>query len=365
MSELLTPEAVSAFFEVIFIDLVLAGDNAIVIGLAASGLPREQRNKAIFVGILAATVLRIVFASIATWLLAIVGLLVAGGILLLWVCWKMWRELRTTESESNAAEEALADRDLDGSDEIAEGAPRKTFAQAAWQIIIADVSMSLDNVLAVAGAAREQPVVLVFGLLLSIALMGAAASFIAGLLRRHRWIAYVGLAIILYVALRMIWDGIFEIHEAVALAMPWWTLLLELEILVELAAAVVAETEAVVTVVRRAAPGRRCREACSILPVSPEPVQLRVNTGVLTDDNYLHIFLLAPHRRFSTPRGIVVLFDHRHRHEALALRDHTTSPNQPRRAIHFTTSTTGTMEEANAIVSSQSRAEKSKVPNAR
>ena len=253
MSELLTPEAVSAFFEVIFIDLVLAGDNAIVIGLAASGLPREQRNKAIFVGIVAATVLRIVFASIATWLLAIVGLLVAGGILLLWVCWKMWRELRTTESESHAAEEALADQGLDGSDEIAAGAPRKTFAQAAWQIIIADVSMSLDNVLAVAGAAREQPVVLVFGLLLSIALMGAAASFIAGLLRRHRWIAYVGLAIILYVALRMIWDGIFEIHEAVALAMPWWTLLLELEILVELAAAVVAETEAVVTVVRSGA----------------------------------------------------------------------------------------------------------------
>src|SRR5262245_35323941 len=113
MSELLTPEAVSAFFEVIFIDLVLAGDNAIVIGLAASGLPRQQRNKAIFVGILAATVLRIVFASITTWLLAIVGLLVAGGILLLWVCWKMWRELRTTVSESDAAQEALAHRGLD------------------------------------------------------------------------------------------------------------------------------------------------------------------------------------------------------------------------------------------------------------
>ena len=253
MSELLTPEAVSAFFEVIFIDLVLAGDNAIVIGLAASGLPHAQRHKAIFVGIIAATALRILFASIATWLLAIVGLLVAGGILLLWVCWKMWRELRTTESESDAAQEALAARGLDGSDEIAEGTPRKTFAQAAWQIIIADISMSLDNVLAVAGAAREQPVVLVFGLLLSIALMGAAASFIAGLLRRHRWIAYVGLAVILYVALRMIWDGIFEIHEAVALAMPWWALLLELEILVELAAAVVAETEAVVTVVRSGA----------------------------------------------------------------------------------------------------------------
>ena len=216
MSELVSPEAVSAFFQVIFIDLVLAGDNAIVIGLAASGLPRAQRNKAILVGIVAATVLRIIFASVTTWLLAIVGLLVAGGILLLWVCWKMWRELRTTAAESQAAQEALADRDPDRAGEIAGGAPRKTFAQAAWQIIIADVSMSLDNVLAVAGAAREHPVVLIFGLALSIALMGLAASFIAGLLQRYRWIAYVGLAIILYVALRMIWEGSFEIHDAIA-----------------------------------------------------------------------------------------------------------------------------------------------------
>ena len=217
MSELLSPAAVSAFFQVIFIDLVLAGDNAIVIGLAASGLPREQRKKAIFVGIVAATVLRIIFASITTWLLAIVGLLVAGGILLLWVCWKMWRELRTTRSEAHAAQEALADADLDRSGGIAEGAPRKTFAQAAWQIVIADVSMSLDNVLAVAGAAREHPVVLIFGLALSIALMGIAATLIANLLERHRWIAYLGLAIIFYVALRMIWEGSFEIHDAIAL----------------------------------------------------------------------------------------------------------------------------------------------------
>ena len=223
MSELISTEAFSAFVQVIFIDLVLAGDNAIVIGLAASGLPREQRNKAILVGIIAATVLRIIFASITTWLLAIVGLLVAGGILLLWVCWKMWRELRTTAPESHAAHEALADRDLDGSGGTAEAAPRKTFAQAAWQIVIADVSMSLDNVLAVAGAAREHPVVLIFGLALSIALMGLAASFIAGLLQRYRWIAYVGLLIILYVALRMIWEGSFEVHEAIALgAIPSW-----------------------------------------------------------------------------------------------------------------------------------------------
>jgi YjbE family integral membrane protein len=217
MSELYSPEAFSAFLQVIFIDLVLAGDNAIVIGLAASGLPTEQRNRAILVGIIAATVLRILFASITTWLLAIVGLLIAGGILLLWVCWKMWRELRATAAEAHAAQEALADEDLDRSGAIAEGPPRKTFAQAAWQIVIADVSMSLDNVLAVAGAAREHPIVLIFGLVLSIALMGLAASFIAGLLQRYRWIAYVGLAIILYVALRMIWEGSFEVQEAIAL----------------------------------------------------------------------------------------------------------------------------------------------------
>jgi YjbE family integral membrane protein len=223
MSELISTEAFSAFVQVIFIDLVLAGDNAVVIGLAASGLPREQRNKAILVGIIAATVLRIIFASITTWLLAIVGLLVAGGILLLWVCWKMWRELRTTVPESHAGQEALADEDLDRSGGVAEGAPRKTFAQAAWQIIIADVSMSLDNVLAVAGAAREHPIVLIFGLVLSIALMGLAASFIANLLERYRWIAYVGLLIIFYVALRMIWEGSFEVHDAIVLnAIPSW-----------------------------------------------------------------------------------------------------------------------------------------------
>ena len=208
MNELFSPEALSAFFQVIMIDLVLAGDNAIVIGLAASGLPRDQRNKAILVGIAAATFLRIVFALTTTQLLLLgPGLLVGGGLLLLWVCWKMWRELRTSASESHAAQEALSDTDLDASGGIAEGAPRKTFAQAAWQIVIADVSMSLDNVLAVAGAALDHPYVLVFGLVLSIALMGIAATFIARLLQRHRWIAYVGLLIILYVSLNMIWDG--------------------------------------------------------------------------------------------------------------------------------------------------------------
>jgi YjbE family integral membrane protein len=211
LSQFFGPEVV-AFLMVIGIDLALAGDNAIVIGLAAAGLPKEQRNKAILLGVLAATGLRIVFALITTQLLQIVGLLLAGGILLLWVCWKMWRELRTGhETEQHAAEEALEGRDINQDGTIAGGVPRKTFAQAAWQIIIADVSMSLDNVLAVAGAAREHPYILAFGLLLSIALMGIAASYIARLLQRYRWIAYVGLAIILYVALKMIYEGWVEV----------------------------------------------------------------------------------------------------------------------------------------------------------
>ncbi len=219
MSELLTAEALTAFFQVIMIDLVLAGDNAVVIGLAAAGLPKEQRNKAILIGIIAATVLRIVFAGLTTQLLEIVGLLLAGGILLLWVCWKMWRELRAGHAEKDLeAEEALEDRDLDQDGQIAEHAPRKTFGQAAWQIVIADVSMSLDNVLAVAGAAREHPVVLIFGLGLSIALMGIAATFIARLLQKYHWIAYVGLVIILYVAFEMIYRGALEVWPAFAAA---------------------------------------------------------------------------------------------------------------------------------------------------
>lgn len=211
MFDMITPQVLAAFFQVIMIDLVLAGDNAIVIGLAAAGLPASQRTKAILIGIAAATVLRIIFAVMTTQLLQIVGLLLAGGILLLWVCWKMWRELRTTHEEEVEAAEALSDEDINADGTIASKAPRKTFAQAAWQIVIADVSMSLDNVLAVAGAARDHPYVLIFGLVLSIALMGLAASFIANLLQRHRWIAYVGLAIILYVAGDMIYRGFFEV----------------------------------------------------------------------------------------------------------------------------------------------------------
>ena len=220
MMEIFTPEGFTALLQVIGIDLVLAGDNAVVIGLAAAGLPKDQRNKAILIGIIAATVLRIGFAAVTTQLLAIVGLLLAGGVLLLWVCWKMWRELRQGhDAEEIAAQEALADSDINSDGSVAGGQPRKTFAQAAWQIVVADVSMSLDNVLAVAGAARDHPTVLVIGLILSIALMGLAASFIARLLSNHRGIAYVGLAIILYVALEMIYRGYGEVAPHVAAAM--------------------------------------------------------------------------------------------------------------------------------------------------
>jgi YjbE family integral membrane protein len=208
---LFTTEALIALGQVIMIDLVLAGDNAIVIGLAAAGLPKDQRNKAILIGIIAATVLRIIFALMTTQLLQILGLLLVGGILLLWVCWKMWRELRSGETHDIDAIEALGNEDVNKDGSVAKGAPRKTFAQAAWQIVIADVSMSLDNVLAVAGAAHDHPTVLIIGLVLSIALMGLAATFIAKLLQNHRWIAYLGLLIILYVAGDMIYRGSLEV----------------------------------------------------------------------------------------------------------------------------------------------------------
>jgi YjbE family integral membrane protein len=210
------PGFMSSLFQVIMIDLVLAGDNAVVIGLAAAGLPPELRRKAIFIGIAAATLMRIGFALIATQLLGITGLLLAGGLLLLWVCWKMYQELRIPHHQQESAVEAVAGADLNADGTIARGAPRKTLRQAVTQIIIADVSMSLDNVLAVAGAAREHPTVLFFGLALSIALMAIAASLIARLLNKHRWIAWIGLLIILYVALHMIWEGWHDIAAAAA-----------------------------------------------------------------------------------------------------------------------------------------------------
>ena len=209
--DIFSGEAMSALFQVIAIDLVLAGDNAIVIGMAAAGLPKEMRAKAILFGIGAATVLRIGFALGTTWLLSIPGLLLAGGLLLLWVCWKMWSELRDHDDDEMCAQEALDNADLNADGTIAGGGSSKTFAQAAMQIVIADVSMSLDNVLAVAGAAMEHPYILIFGLVLSIALMGFAASYVARLLNNHRWIAYVGLAIILYVAVEMVWRGNAEV----------------------------------------------------------------------------------------------------------------------------------------------------------
>ncbi|MER9055206.1 MULTISPECIES: TerC family protein [unclassified Mesorhizobium] len=216
--EIFTAAGFSALLQVIAIDLVLAGDNAIVIGLAAAGLPVEQRKRAILIGVVAATVLRIGFAAITVTLLQIVGLLLAGGILLLWVCWKMYRELRTSHADEVEATEALSNSDINSDDMVAGKARKKTLGQAALQIVIADVSMSLDNVLAVAGAARDHFQVLVIGLVLSIALMGLAASFIAKLLHRHRWIAYIGLLIIFYVALDMIYRGAVEVFPHVSSA---------------------------------------------------------------------------------------------------------------------------------------------------
>lgn len=192
----------TALLQVLMIDLVLAGDNAVAVGLAAGGLPAKDRKKVILYGLGAAVVLRISFALITTWLLGVIGLLLAGGFLLLWVCWKMWRELR----EQAAHADAMAAIDNDPNTEPQIRQP-KSFKAAFVQVLIADVSMSLDNVLAVAGAAREHPAILIFGLLLSIILMGVAASAIANLLHKHRWIGFVGLAIVLYVALHMIWEG--------------------------------------------------------------------------------------------------------------------------------------------------------------
>ncbi|WP_035680157.1 TerC family protein [Azospirillum brasilense] len=196
----------TALGQVVAIDLVLAGDNAIVVGMAAAAVPKEQRRKVIVWGIGAAIILRIAFALITTQLLAIIGLTLAGGVLLLWVCWKMYRELRSHGEDEVTPDEALA---ANGSGDAAVGAAvaTTTFGAAVWQIVVADVSMSLDNVLAVAGAAKDHPTVLVIGLLLSVVLMGAAANMIAHILHKHRWIGWVGLAIISYVALDMIWRG--------------------------------------------------------------------------------------------------------------------------------------------------------------
>ena len=207
LASLITPEAFAAFVEIILIDLVLAGDNAIVVGALAAGLPAEQRRKVIMIGVLAALVLRIAFALIVTQLLQIVGLVLAGGLLLLWVAWRMWRELRHG-GESPGSEEVVGD-------EHSGTRAAKSFAGAAWGVALADVSMSLDNVLAVAGAAREHPWVLVFGLILSVLLMGVAANFIARYIERYRWIAWGGLVVIVWVALKMIWEGAHHVAPVI------------------------------------------------------------------------------------------------------------------------------------------------------
>lgn len=199
-SNITQPAAFAAFLQVLMIDIVLAGDNAIVVGALAAGLPADQRRKVIFIGVLAALVLRIAFALVVTQLMQIVGLIFVGGLLLVWVAWKMWRELRDHSGESPGSPEIAGDEDSGLR-------PAKSFAAAAWAVAIADVSMSLDNVLAVAGAARDHPGILIVGLIFAVALMGVAANIIAKYIERYRWIAYVGLAVILYVAVKMIYEG--------------------------------------------------------------------------------------------------------------------------------------------------------------
>jgi YjbE family integral membrane protein len=197
--------SIAAYLEVITINLVLSGDNVIVIGMAAAGLAASVRQKAILIGIAAAAVIRILFAVVAVKLLAIPGITLLGGLLLFWVCWGMFQELKSggdhdeNDGEAHAAEDPT------------HGHPTKKLRQAIIQIIIADVSMSLDNVLAVAGAASDDMTALVFGLILSVVLMAAASTLIAALLARYRWIGWIGLAIIVYVAARMVFDGVHDL----------------------------------------------------------------------------------------------------------------------------------------------------------
>ncbi len=191
-------EQLSALAQVMMIDIALAGDNAVVVGMAVAGLEARQRRLAIVLGIGGATAVRMVLGVIALQLLTIIGLLLAGGILLMWVCWKMYRELRRRQTSG------------------AHAAGRKTLREAMVQIMLADLSMSLDNVLAVAGAANGHTWVLLLGLLLAVALMGFAANLLSHVLERQRWIAWIGLLIVLYVALKMIWQGWLEVAGAVA-----------------------------------------------------------------------------------------------------------------------------------------------------
>ena len=203
-----TPSALAAFTEILFIDIVLAGDNAVVVGALAARLPADQRRKVILIGVLAALVLRIFFALVVTQLLQIVGLVLAGGLLLLWVAWRMYREIRHQDESPGSAEIV--------GDEHSGVKQAPTFAWAAWGVALADVSMSLDNVLAVAGAAREHPYVLIFGLFLSVLLMGVAANVIARFIDSYRWVAWGGLAVILWIALKMIYEGAGHVAPVIA-----------------------------------------------------------------------------------------------------------------------------------------------------
>ena len=198
-SNITEPAAFSAFAQVLMIDLVLAGDNAIVVGALAAGLTAAERRRVILIGVLAVLVLRILFALVVTQLLQIIGLILIGGLLLLWVAWRMWRELRH-QGESGGSEEIVGD-------EHSGLRPAKSFVAAVWAVAVADVSMSLDNVLAVAGAARDHPGILIVGLIVAVALMGLAANVIARYIERYRWIAYIGLLVIVYVAGKMIYEG--------------------------------------------------------------------------------------------------------------------------------------------------------------
>jgi len=200
----------SAFFQVILVDLVLAGDNAIVIAMVVANFPARQRAQLLMMGICAATVVRVIFAIATVHLMQIVGLMLAGGLLLLWVCWKLWREIESVRAME------LSPAGIYGNPPAV---TTKTVPRAITQIVIADISMSLDNVLAVAGIAREHTWVLVFGLMLSIAFMGFCATVLARWLQRYHWIAYVGLLTILYVACAMIWDGSMEVVRGVSLAL--------------------------------------------------------------------------------------------------------------------------------------------------
>ncbi|MEQ1549846.1 TerC family protein [Sphingorhabdus sp.] len=196
-----SPSALSAFLQVLMIDVVLAGDNAIVVGALAAGLPADQRKKVIAIGVIAALVLRVAFALMVTWLLGIVGLIFAGGVLLLWVAWRMYRDIGADHgSDSPGSPEITGDEDSGIKS-------AKSFVGAAWAVAIADVSMSLDNVLAVAGAAKDHPGIMIVGLIFAVALMGIAANIIAKYIERYRWIAWIGLAVIVYVAGKMIYEG--------------------------------------------------------------------------------------------------------------------------------------------------------------